>query len=213
MSSPECSGALEVFIEPGRGLCVEFRKFGDRFGHEILLIFDDKRISVLRSAEGSERHENPRIPCFQELHQQGQTLFLTGATEVGHWSMCVQVGEARFLDESDAELVDRQATFQYLSFDVACRIKKATHPIGSEYQKAEDFDSYLSGDMGSSPDSSLPSFNLLARNPRMHSLLLDPQPDCSIVHTDATNLRLFSQHDLPEELPSTVQWCYGAQAM
>lgn len=229
MSSQECTGALEVLIGPSRGLRVEFRNLGDRFEHEILLIHDEERISVLKSYEGCELEEHPQIPCFQEFHQQGQTLFLTGATGIGHWSMCVQVGEARFLEEEATELVgtldqryglnapvvqsDRRVAFQYLSFDVACRLRESTQQIGSEYHKAENFDSYLSGDLGTATDSGTPDLKLLVRNPRRHALLLDPQPACSIVHTDATNLRLFSQHDLPDELPATVQWCYGVQAM
>lgn len=183
MSFPEPTGALEVLDEAGRGVRVEFHKSGDLYSHVILAIQGEKRFPVLTSFEGNRGQSLPHIPCcFLEFHQQGQTLFLTGASSAGHWSMSVQVAET---------------DFPFLSFDVACRLKESGHQIGSEYFLAKTFDCHLS-EVGTKalivdPAGDAPSLQLLGVN---------------FSEADGAHLRLFSPEKLPEKLPATVQWRY-----
>jgi hypothetical protein len=235
VSSPEPIGTLEATGMTSRRLSVEFYKTGDRYWHLIVAIDGNKRFPVLKSFEGEEGQVLPHIPCFQEFHQQGQTLFLTGATAVGHWSMSVQVGEAHPPEKENRDIeqqfmfkqrfglnapnkpMDGGAFFQFLSFEVACRVKQSVHHIGSEYLKAENYDCHVSGvstsAMLASPDDDTPIIHLLGNDPFLKNLALSPNPDCSLVHADATNLRFFSPCDSPDELPATIQWRYGVLSM
>ena len=203
MSSQEPTGALEVLDEAGRGLRVEFHKSVDRFRHVILVIHGEKRFTVLKSFEGNESQVLPHIPCFQEFHQQEQTPFLTGSSSPCHWSMSVQVAEAPFPEEGDHGC---RAATEFLLFDVACRLKKSGHHVGSEYLLAETFDCHLDGVVTKAlivdPAGDAPGLQLLGVNPFSEAT-------CLVSHADGANLRLFSSDKLPEKLPTTVQWRYG----
>jgi hypothetical protein len=185
LSSQEPAGALEVLNEAGRGVRVEFHEFGDRFRHVILAIRGESRTPVLKSFEGDESQVLPHIPCFQEFHQQGQTLFLTGASSTGHWSMSVQVAEARFL-----------------SFDVACRLRESGRHVGSEYLLADSLDCRLDEVATTAtvvdPATDAPGLQMLGSAPF----------SCQVSRADGTNLRLSSPAE-PLSLPATVQWRYG----
>ncbi|MCH8839972.1 MAG: hypothetical protein IH831_04715 [Planctomycetes bacterium] len=200
MSSQEPTGALEVLDEAGRGVRVEFHKSGDRLRHVILAIHGEKRFPVLTSFEGNLGQVLPHIPCFLEFHQQGQTLFLTGASSVGHWSMSLQIAEAPFPEEGEHGC---RAATQLLSFDVACRLKESGHHVGSEYFLAENFDSHLDG-VGKTALVA----DLAGDAPGLQLLGADPFSS-SVSHADGANLRLFSPDKLPEKLPATVQWRYA----
>lgn len=229
MSSQEPTGTLEVLNEAGRGVRVEFHKSGGRFGHVILAIHGEKRFPVLTSVESNKSQLLPHIPCFSEFHQQEQTLFLTGASSAGHWSMSVQVAEARIPEYEDAEVLstlhqryglnaqgtprNRQPVFQFLLFDVACRLRESGHHVGSEYLVTEAFETGLVGAntaalvAGAAGD--VPTLQLLGAKTFVNTLTLHPEPKCLISHVENANLRLFSPGKSPETLPATVRWRYG----
>jgi hypothetical protein len=79
--------------------------------HTIYLINGDKKTPVLESMSDSASQ-----PCFTELHQQGEMLFLTGADGPCHWSMSVE-------SRQDSDIV----------FDIACRIKEPSLELRTEY--------------------------------------------------------------------------------
>ncbi len=107
---------LEALDAQGQGLRVEFQKQGDRFSHKIFAVSNANAQLLLESIEGPPNEVAPPSPPFTELHQQQDTLFLTGATTLGHWSMSVQALDNRLL------------------FDVACRAKSTPNNLGSTYR-------------------------------------------------------------------------------
>lgn len=108
--------SLECLDASGNGVRVEFWKQEDRFAHTIFGVSGGKTVPWLTSIEGTPDEFSPPSPPFAELHQQDDILFLSGATTLGHWSMCVQPVEGRLL------------------FDVACRLKGEASSLGSSYQ-------------------------------------------------------------------------------
>ena len=116
MSAPS---VVEVLDDAGCGVRAEFYFVNDRFHHTLFRVKAGALISSLESVEGSPTDDFPPSPPFSELHQQDETLFLTGATVTGHWSMSVQP-------------IDR-----VLLFDIACRVKQHPTWLGSTYQPAE----------------------------------------------------------------------------
>jgi len=108
--------SLESLNKQGDGVRVEFHKHGDRFGHTIFEVRGTEVQPILESIEGTAEVTAPTSPPFAELHRQDQTLFLTGGTTLGHWSMSVQAIDGRVV------------------FEVACRAKKATSHLGSMYR-------------------------------------------------------------------------------
>ncbi len=107
---------LEWLNAKGQGVRVEFQKNGDRFGHTISGVRDGEATLLLKSIEGTPNEIAPSSPPFAELHQQGETIFLSGATTLGHWSMSVEVVDGRLL------------------FDVACRLKSEANWLGNTYR-------------------------------------------------------------------------------
>ncbi len=57
-------------------------------------------------------------PVFQEVHQQGDVLFLSGMSGGRHWSASVEPAADGF------------------AFDIACRVKQADLPAASLYEGA-----------------------------------------------------------------------------
>lgn len=142
--------ALEVqsFGKPVR---VEFTKIDGVISHTIYLVNGEEKVPVLTS-----RINAPGQPCFTELHQQEDLLFLTGADGPSHWSMSVQSGEMIFkheakIDKDTLELLEqryglnapRRAKTQpfgrFLHFDVACRVKEPATDLHNEYMAFENF--------------------------------------------------------------------------
>ncbi len=120
MSEPTTQAApqvstLECLDGGGQGIRALFQKSGDRFRHTIFSVRDGVAVPLLMSVEGTPNEVVPSSPPFAELHQQDKTLFLSGATTQGHWSMSVEVAEGRLL------------------FDVACRAKSQASNLGSLY--------------------------------------------------------------------------------
>lgn len=116
MSTPY---VLELPNSAGNILRVEFTQEGDRFFHAISEIRGGEIVPLLQSLEGDAEMLFPPSPPFAELHQQGKTFFLTGATQAGHWSMSVQ-------PEGKSVL-----------FDAACRLKQSPQWLGNKYQIAD----------------------------------------------------------------------------
>ena len=92
---------------------VEFTKTDGVISHTILLVNNGEKVPALTS-----RINVPGQPCFTELHQQDDLLFLTGADGPCHWSMSVESQPA----------LERPG----IVFDVACRIKESTQTF-TEY--------------------------------------------------------------------------------
>jgi len=109
------AAALQSSTASRRGVRVEFYRRGDRFGHTIFVVDGEARQPLLCSCEGADDEIAPPSPPLAELHQQGDILFLTGATTLAHWSMSVE------------------ALGNRLVFDVACRWKSEVTRLGSEY--------------------------------------------------------------------------------
>lgn len=116
---------LKVLDAQGQRLRVEFQRNGDRFEHTILGVRDGEETPLLKSIEGTSDEIAPASPPFAELHRQGETVFLSGATTLGHWSMSVQATDGR------------------LKFDVACRLKNKADWLGSTYRVVDE--NYLLG--------------------------------------------------------------------
>jgi len=170
------------------GVRVEFRWTGDRFSHTICAVKSGQTELLLESIEGNPADSFPASPPFVELHQQGETLFLTGATAAGHWSMSVEPIR-----------LGKQAGFL---FDAACRIKSLPDGLTSCYQKAESVRASLS-------DSSL---LLIAAEGELRLEAL-PLPDtqeklsCQLAFLE-NEVRLIREIDRAETLPATVRWRY-----
>jgi hypothetical protein len=113
VDEPPILGALEV-VPSGKGVRVEFTKLDGVISHTIYLVNGEQKVPVLISQINS-----PGQPCFTELHQQGDMLFLTGADGPCHWSMSVESRQ----DSSGNSLL----------FDVACRIKEPGLKLSTEY--------------------------------------------------------------------------------
>ncbi len=120
MPETTLANSLQSLNAQGQGVRVEFQKTGDRFAHTILAVQNGKVTPLLTSIEGTPDDVAPPSPPFAELHQQGEIVFLSGATTLGHWSMSVEVADGRLL------------------FDVACRLKKKPEWLGVTYSVAEE---------------------------------------------------------------------------
>ncbi len=116
MAEASLAFSQEILNKNGEGLRIEYQKRGDRFAHTIFAVRDGEATPLLTSVEGTPVEIAPASPTFAELHQQGDTIFLSGATTLGHWSMSVEVAGGQFL------------------FDVACRLKRQTEWLGSTYR-------------------------------------------------------------------------------
>lgn len=233
MSGERPSVVLEALGSPrsGGGVRVEFEWLNDRYFHSISAFGEDSTRQVLRSLEGESDEILPPSPCLTELHQQGDTLFLRGATSACHWSMSVHIGKARFPEQQDLEMLNRfkqryelntsavptgeHAIFQFLSFDVACRVKRHDCTFGSHYHLFNAMERLAHGNH---PyviiDDHLfnrPLILYLGANPHKNSLQFQPEPNCHVspVEVTETLLRVGSTRESYEKAPVTLQWRYG----
>jgi hypothetical protein len=113
VGKPTILAAMEV-ASNDNGVRVEFTKVDRVISHTIYEVNAGKKTPVLESLSGSASQ-----PCFTELHQQGDMLFLTGADGPCHWSMSV---ESR-----------QNSPGSSLLFDVACRIKEPGLKLSTVY--------------------------------------------------------------------------------
>ena len=223
MSSQQ-PASLEFRNSVKRGLRVEFHWTRDRFSHTIFSVDKTKKIPLLLSVEGSEEDLFPSSPCFTELHEQDQTLFLTGATAACHWSMSVEVAEHCFPGEE----VDLRTIFDrrfglnapgilggdahFLSLDVACRFKAPCQRIGSEYRAADSTGIHATkaiAFVSLSEDNSRPGV-VIGNNPIDMFKTCNAKPECMIVHEESTAFGIAPASEPTQKVPATMQWRYGA---
>jgi hypothetical protein len=208
-------------------ICVEFEKVCGHYSHMIWLLIDNERIPVFKSVEDPVQ---ANLPCFTELHQQGKNLFLTGANGPCHWSMSVEVGEARLrisegLPASEAFLFAERfglnaphsntsdPSFHFVFFDIACRVKDDVAMLGTAYSKSESVE-YLSDCQANSGqiwqiighDKAKITFGA---NPERELLRFDPDPKCFLELEQDNILRISSAESADKKYPATVQWSYG----
>ncbi len=108
--------SLSTTDNDGLGIRVEYTRTGDRFRHEICVVEGNLRQLAALSVEGTPEQHWPPSPPVQEVHQQGDVLFLTGMAGASYWSASVSF-------ESPGTLL----------FDVACRTKLLPDWLGSRY--------------------------------------------------------------------------------
>ncbi|NOY29621.1 MAG: hypothetical protein GXP28_05425 [Planctomycetes bacterium] len=169
------------------GIQIEFYWTGDRFAHTILGTHDThggQPVPLLESIEGSPEDHFPASPPLVDLHQQDETIFLTGATTAGHWSMSIESEESGFL------------------FDTACRVKSLPGSFTSSYRFAKSV-------QASQCDSSL-ILSTASGSFRLESLPLpDAQKSLSCQLAVAGNEVLLKSHAQEgSALPMTVRWRY-----
>lgn len=205
---------LQCLDELGNGVHVEFSKQGDRFDHKILAKHGCTSVPILKSL-GETREQYPIVPIWSELHDQGETLFLTGMTSEAHWSMSVH-SDSMSEDNINSRLSsgvnsstgasNNITKCHYLSFDVACRLKKRLPRLGSLYQ-AYDADVRVG-----------PHFELKARlvQKQPHSVIigslsLEQPRTCNVFSVIPERELLISPElkELPTAFPATIQWKYG----
>ncbi len=187
-SSTPLAVSQEVLNSVEQGLRVEFHWTGDRFSHTVLGVRQGQAVPLLESIEGIPSDSFPPSPALVELHQQEEAIFLTGATDAGHWSMSV---EPLRLGEEVGFL-----------FDVACRVKSPTEGLTSCYRNAEPANA-------SHCDSSL-ILGTTCGDFRLESLMLpgaEEQPSCQLTLVE-DETRLIRKIHEASALPQTVRWQY-----
>jgi hypothetical protein len=167
VGEPAILAALEV-ASNGKGVRVEFTKVDRVISHTIYLVNGGEKIPVLESVSRTAAQ-----PCFTELHQQGEMLFLTGADGPCHWSMSVSKGEMFFeqkakFDKETLQLLERRYGLnaprvaetinkplgEFLHFDIACRLKGPVSDLSSDYMFFHDYH-YKSGAIMNVPNIEL----------------------------------------------------------
>ncbi len=95
---------------------LEFHKRRGQIEHRVSMSTDNEEHPLLQSFHECEDETQPPSPVFTELLDQNETLFLTGATTLAHWSMSIEMVDERIV------------------FDVACRMKAQLSILESAYQ-------------------------------------------------------------------------------
>lgn len=206
---------------------VEFELQEGRYSHDIWLVVDGERIPVFKSVENpTELH----LPCFTELHQQGMNLFLTGANGPCHWSMSVEVGDARFRAAQEAPSGDSfpfddryglnapgddtgEVAFRFLYFDVACRMKEPVPGLGTVYSRAgalEHLGKFTSSSGRLWQKVGFENAELtFGANPEVESMRFDPDPQCVLSRESGDRIFVTTAKPAAQSYPATVQWSYG----
>ncbi len=209
------------------GNSVEFEQVGDTYSHTIWLQKGQERIAVFKSVENSALLN---LPCFTQLHQQGKNIFLTGANGPCHWSMSVAIGECltnldASFPEGDLFSFDHryglnapdsfndEPKTEFISFDVACRLKEPVSNLGSEYVKAEGF-SYVGLSTKSldavKPVDGMSNMGMMFGANRLKANNdTTCHPTCRVTRDPSSNLRFYALEMSIEQYPATIQWNYG----
>jgi len=167
---------------------IEFHRTGDRFSHTILGLHNGQAEPLLESIEGGPEDRFPPSPPLAELHKQGETIFLTGATHAGHWSMSIEPVQ-----------LDSGAGFL---FDAACRVKSLPEGLTSSYQVAKS--------VKASQDNASLILSTAWGSFRLESLPLpdaEEQPSCQLAFTE-NKAQLIGHVKGANTLPTTVRWRY-----
>ncbi|HCK40789.1 MAG: hypothetical protein CMJ72_03385 [Planctomycetaceae bacterium] len=234
MSLAKPCTAVETLDEFGLGIRVEFEWVHDRFVHTLIAIQQGKQTRMLESANGNPDNIYPPSPCLTELHQQDTTLFFTGATATCHWSMSVEKCEADSTQKHDllspsmrkhSDPCERKAQqgirfpLQYLSFDIACRVKKwdpvLKPDLGCQYYLVKEFENSLLEKNSEVTIKDLSPYNpvqvhLSSRGFGQPSSC-HPEPNCQFSLTQAKKNYLCIEplRQISDNLPATLQWSYA----
>ena len=120
---------LNSIGQRGVGIRVEFHRVGDRFSHTISIVNGDEQWRLATSIEGNDNAPWPASPPVQEVHQQGDLLFLTGMAGDSYWSTSVSPVEQGGL-----------------LFDVACRAKSSPQHLSIGYELSPEIECEFDAD-------------------------------------------------------------------
>lgn len=210
-------------VQDDKGVQVEFTKIGGIISHTISLVNAGERTPVLTSCINELAQ-----PCFTELHQQGETLFLTGANGAGHWSMSVQKSdmtfagvaspteetlklfEKRFGLNAPSELNSGRFSFgQVLYFDIACRLKKSVSSICSKYIARDNFECSSTIWACSARDRSDVARGIVLLGGPMEGRDFSLGPSYLMDCTSERELRFSPVNTTVETFPTTMRWSYA----
>lgn len=182
---------IECLNDQQRGVRIAFSKQDDRFFHTVFGIRGDQSVPLLNSVEGTPEDDEPPSPPYTELHQQGDLLFLSGATTKGHWSMSVQNAEHVIL------------------FDVACRMHSEVANLGSTYKTVQAAQTLEAGEFQLifSADNEEKAYSLVLGPPEAESddgcCLEQLRSDTGMIQVSARPSGVFF-----DRYPATVRWKY-----
>jgi hypothetical protein len=208
-------------LETGDGidrLRVTFERTGEFYSHSISKAIGSEELgfnfySIVQSRQDTALSH---MACFTELHRQGETIFLTGASGPCHWSMCVKVAECRLgpgLPEAEYD-PSINFTSPFIFFDVACRHKKSVANLCSEY----DLNSNFECEEKNSEFGTLVGWNLIrvgmiqVGELETKNGVSDAKMRCQFSQSpDLKQIRLSATNPPPEQFPATASWSYGVQ--
>lgn len=213
--------ALEVESYCDKPVRVEFTKTDGVISHTILLVNGEEKVPVLTS-----RINAPGQPCFTELHQQDDLLFLTGADGPCHWSMSVQRGEMIFkheakIDKETLQLLEdryglnaprRSETKpfgEFLHFDIACRLKDFVTDLRNDYTSIAGF--HCCG--GSAMDSSNIESGVIELGGPIDGTVFSPAPCYSKYFISDREISLAPVEAKVAAFPATLRWSYAVWRM
>lgn len=188
---------LETLQGASGPLRVEFIREKDRFFHTLGLVQQGQMLHYLRSVEGAAGEGDdvwPLSPPVQEIHVQGEapgerTLFLTGATQGGHWSAVVSTPGA--------------ADQPTLLFDVAARVRRPPAWLGTSYQCAAGATWTGASQVVRGTDTLCVVLQTSSAEPSELPLV----PVVGIA--GETSIRSFRAPHLLEQFPATLRWQYA----
>ena len=210
---------LEV-VQDGRGVRVEFIKIDGLISHTICLVNAQEKTPVLTA-----RINQPAQPCFTELHQQGETLFLTGANGPCHWSMSVVKGDMTFAQVANPtretlKLLEQRFGLnipsplnadlfgQFLHFDIACRLKEAVDPC-NQYMSLDRFQCDRTIGACSAMDPFDLARGILLTGGPMDKITFSPEPRYSMDCVSEREISFSPPNMTVASFPTTRRWSYA----
>jgi len=195
--------ALEI-VHDGKGVQVEFTKIDGLISHTICLVNPDEKTPVLVS-----RINELAQPCFTELHQQGDMLFLTGANGAGHWSMSVQKGDRTFAGVSNPSQSKANSSGQFLHFDIACRLKEPYPYLCNQYVAKESFGCSRTIWACSTMNAFDMARGMVLLGGPMENNVFSPAPHYSMDCVSEHEIRFSPKDATVASFPTTMRWSYG----
>lgn len=217
--------ALEVESFSGKPVRVEFTKTGGVISHTIFLVNDDEKVPVLTSRINASGQ-----PCFTELHQQDDLLFLTGADGPCHWSMSVSKGEMIFkheakIDKEALQLLEQRYGLnaprraeakpfgEFLHFDIACRIKSPVGDLHAEYSAVDDFHCTRNIKACAAINAKNIEAGMICFGEPLEGIAFSPQPHYSMDCISDRAIGLAPVEMQVAEFPATLRWSYAVWRM